>query len=219
MKGELAELLDTLLDLQQSYPAANPSPTSADPNPTPADPTAAPADPTPADPTPAPAASLARKLSSLLPLLLASYGATLSSPDQSLLRALLHINDIIFHTDDYQRSVDAAAAVEGGQATAGVLMTDHQSPHPEEYQHVEGSLVTGGGEKDAGSGRRANGDGGIGAVAAEKAIPEGSERQGEGESEREKPDGPITSLLQGPLAKAGWVNILLALASIMHSLI
>ena len=187
MKGELAELLDTLLDLQQSYPSADPSPT--------------------------PAAPLEQKLSSLLPLLLASYGATLSGPDQSLLRVLLHINDIIFQTDDYQRSASSTAAAasaataQGGQAAAGVAITDQQTAHADDdvsaVTRGQASVATDRGEGDAGVGIGAGDDGRSAATGVQKAMPGGPGRESEREKEGERPEGPITSLLQGPLAKAG----------------
>lgn len=178
VKGELAELLDTLLDLQQSYPPADPSPPSAHP--------------------------LEQKLASLLPLLLASFGATLSSPDQSLLRVLLHINDMIFQTGDYQRTAGTAgttavAAAEAGQAAAAVLITQQQTAHldgvGDEISQDQGCIGRRGQDASKGSGadaadRRAASD-------AQKAVPEGPERQGGGS------EGPITALLHGPLAKAG----------------
>lgn len=80
VKGEICELMDTLLDLQQQY---------TDPKP-------------PSDPT---APVLPHRVQPLLPLLLSSYGATLSKADQSLLRLLLHINDIIFNSDAYKRQL------------------------------------------------------------------------------------------------------------------
>ena len=173
MKGELAELLDTLLDLQQSYPPADPSPASATP--------------------------LEQKLASLLPLLLASYGATLSSPDQSLLRVLLHINDIIFQTDDYQRTASSTASAAGGQAAVGVLTIAQQAPH---CNHGVGDVSRDQGcvdrsEEGAEFGKGAGDDGRNAADDAQKATLDGPEREGE------KPEGPITSLLRGPLAKAG----------------
>lgn len=175
----MAELLDTLLDLQQSYP--------------------------PADPSPACATPLEQKLASLLPLLLASYGATLSSPDQSLLRVLLHINDIVFHTDNYQRTASstaaaaAAASAEGGQAAAGGLTTAQQATHRDNgvgaVSQDQGCVDRR--EEGAEFGNGAGDDGRNAAHNAQKATPVTAEREGE------RPEGPITSLLHGPLAKAG----------------
>ena len=174
------ELLDTLLDLQQSYP--------------------------PAHPGPAPAHPLEQKLASLLPLLLASYGATLSSPDRSLLRVLLHTNDMIFQTDDYQHTAGTAgtagtavAAAEAGQAAAAVLITQRPTLHlngdGDEVSHEQGSI--GRTDEDAGTGNGAGGADRGAANKAQKAMPEGPEREGEGS------EGPITALLHGPLARAG----------------
>ena len=167
VKGEVAELLDTLLDLQQSYPS------SSDLN---------------RHPT-APGIPLHQKLSSLLPLLQASYGATLSSPDQSLLRVLLHISDIIYHTDDYKRRVQllasdkavaaAEAGAEGALAAAAAAAASNAA---------RASSVRDQGESDAGSGAdpgTGNGDAFWDAGAAGGMA-----------------DGPITALLQGPLADA-----------------
>lgn len=107
VKGELCELMDTLLDLQQQY-AAGPRP--------PSDPTSV------SDPNP----PLPQRIQPLLPLLLSSYGATLSKADQSLLRVLLHINDIIYHSDAYQQqllspqpSQDTVGAGTGQNTDAG----------------------------------------------------------------------------------------------------
>ena len=182
VKGELAELLDTLLDLQQSYPPADPSRASATP--------------------------LEQKLASLLPLLLASYGATLSSPDQSLLRVLLHINDIVFQTDDYQRTASsttaagAAASAEGGQAAAGVLTTSQQASKcnsgVSDVNQDQGCVDRS--EEGAEFGKGAGDDGRNAAGDAQKATTVSSERE---MPEGERPEGPITALLHGPLAKAG----------------
>lgn len=183
VKGELAELLDTLLDLQQSYPPADPRPASAHP--------------------------LEQKLASLLPLLLASYGATLSSPDQSLLRVLLHINDMIFQTYDYQRST-AVAAAEAEQAAAAVLITQQQTAHFDgdmgEVRQDQGCI--GRRDEDAGTGSGAGGADRSAATDARTAAPEEPGKEGEGS------DGPITALLYGPLAKAGWVHV-----AVIHLLI
>ena len=179
MKTELAELLDTLLDLQQSYPPADHSPASAHP--------------------------LEQKLASLLPLLLSSYGATLSSPDKSMLRVLLHINDIVFQTDSYQRtasSTDAAAAAasaEGEQAAAVGLTTAQQATRrsngvgdaSQDHGCIDRS------EEGAAFGKGSGAGGRDAANDPQKAMPVAPEREGQ------LPEGPITSLLHGPLAKAG----------------
>ena len=179
MKGEVAELLDTLLDLQQSYP--------------------------PVDPSPAPATPLQQTLASLMPLLLASYGATLSSPDQSLLRVLLHVNDIIFQTNDYRHTASsitataAAASAESEQAAAGVPTNAQHAPHRsdgmDDVSWDQGCVERS--EEGAELGTGADDDGRSAASAAHKAMPDGPERDGN------RPQGPITSLLHGPLATAG----------------
>ena len=98
VKGELCELMDTLLDLQQQYAAGHHAPSN---------PTSVP------DPTP----PLPQRVQPLLPLLLSSYGATLSKADQSLLRVLLHVNDIIHDSDAYQQQL---LSPQPSQDTAGV---------------------------------------------------------------------------------------------------
>lgn len=86
VKGEICELMDTLLDLQQQFTQL-PPPSGA------------------SYPVPTPEATLPQRAQSLLPLLLSSYGATLSTADQSLLRLLLHLNDIIYHSAEYQQQL------------------------------------------------------------------------------------------------------------------
>ena len=162
VKGELAELLDTLIDLQQSYPLSDPSGTPATP--------------------------FHHKLHSLLPLLLSAYGATLSSPDQSLLRVLLHINSIVFHSPEHQQVLQhqdqaaaaAAAATAGAASKRDAAMTAGINEHADK---PNGDAVEDGGRAigDADDVSNAEGQGGVG-------------------------NGPITALLNGPLAMAGSVS-------------
>ena len=168
MKGELAELLDTLIDLQQSYSSSDPSGTPATP--------------------------LHQKLRSLLPLLLSAYGATLSSPDQSLLRILLHINSVVFHSPEHQQALQhqkqaAAAAVETADAASkkDAAMTAGIDGHADE---PIGNAV---GDADHDSG--------------DAAANSDAEGQGVGGH------GPISALLHGPLATAGSVFFCCSCAS------
>ncbi|KAL0021866.1 hypothetical protein WJX77_009321 [Trebouxia sp. C0004] len=158
VKGELAELLNTLIDLQQSYPLP--------------------------DPSGIPATPFHHKLHSLLPLLVSAYGATLSSPDQSLLRVLLHINSIVYHSPDHQQALQhqdqaaaAAAATVDAASKKGAAMTVDINEHA---------------DKPIGD---AVGDAGHAVGNAD--IDSNAEIQGGGH-------GPITTLLHGPLATAGF---------------
>ena len=161
VKGELAELLDTLIDLQQSYPLSDPSGTPATP--------------------------LHHKLHSLLPLLLSAYGATLSSPDQSLLRVLLHINSIVCHSPEHQQALQhqnqaaaAAAATADAASMTDAAMTAGIDEHADK---PIGDAVGDGGHAsgDADDASNAGGQGGLG-------------------------HGPMSALLYGPLATAGSVS-------------
>ncbi len=163
VKGELAELLDTLIDLQQSYPLSDPSGTPATP--------------------------FHLKLHSLLPLLLSAYGATLSSPDQSLLRVLLHINSIVFHSPEHQQALQhqAAAATADAASQKGAAMTAGINGHDDkpigdavgDADHASGDADHACGDADDDS--NAEGQGGVG-------------------------HGSISALLHGPLATAGSVS-------------
>ena len=162
VKGELAELLDTLIDLQRSYPLSDPCGTPATP--------------------------FHHKLHSLLPLLLSAYGATLSSPDQSLLRVLLHINSIVFHSPEHQQALQhqdqaaaaAAAATADAAAKKDAAMTAGTKGHADK---PNGDAVG-----DAG---HASGD------ADDDSCADGQEGVAH---------GPISALLHGPLAAAGSVS-------------
>ena len=175
VKGEAAALLDTLLDLQLSYPPPDPKPT-------------------PTTPT----IPLEQKLRSLLPLLLASYGATLSSPDQSLLRVLLHINDIIFSTDEYQEKLQekllsARNSPADGQPSVGAAI-----PSGDRGQAIwDPNAVIPNDSRVA--------DDSINATVGTGITPRGDARDATGDARGsdEMPRGPITALLQGPLAEAG----------------
>lgn len=157
VKGELCELIETLLDLQQQYTAPNPSSDTLSP------------------PT------LAQRVQPLLPLLLSSYGASLSKADQSMLRLLLHINDIVYHSEACQQQLhvsrhdpeDAVPAVsdDGGYAgtTAGALTAP------------DASRAAVGAKSDA-------------AMEQEQVL----RTEGSGLI-----DGPICARLHGPLAQAG----------------
>lgn len=161
VKGELAELLDTLIDLQQSYPLSDPSGTPATP--------------------------FHHKLHSLLPLLLSAYGATLSSPDQSLLRVLLHINNIVYHSLEHQQALQhqdqaaaAAAATADAASNKDAAMTAGINEHadkPNEDAVGDAGHAVGDADDDS----NAEGQGGVA-------------------------HGPITAMLHGPLATAGSVS-------------
>lgn len=161
VKGELAELLDTLIDLQQSYP--------------------------PSDPSDTPATPLHHKLHSLLPLLLSAYGATLSSPDQSLLRVLLHINSVVYQSHEHQQALQhqnqaaaAAAATADAASKKDAAITAGMNQHGDEPIGVAvGDADHARGDADDDS--NAEGQGGLG-------------------------HGPISALLHGPLATAGSVS-------------
>ncbi|KAA6426422.1 MAG: hypothetical protein FRX49_03533 [Trebouxia sp. A1-2] len=173
VKGELAELLDTLIDLQQSYPPSDPSSTLATP--------------------------FHHKLHSLLPLLLSAYGATLSSPDQSLLCVLLHINSVVYHSPEHQQALQhpdqAAAAAAAAEAVS---------------------------EKDAavtacinGHADQPNGDAVGDAGHASGDADDGSMAEGQGGVAH----GPISALLHGPLATAGFTRGEAAKAAHEHGLL
>ncbi len=157
-KGELAELLDTLIDLQQLYPPSAPNTT--------------------------PVVALHQRLHSLLPLLLSGYGATLSSPDQSLLRVLLHINDIVYQSPEHQQAqrLHQEAAVTSAAATAAAAAAA-----------IPSVTMTNG---DAGT------DNGDAADAAGGAAGD-ADNDVSAEEEDEVVAGPITAMLHGPLATAG----------------
>lgn len=114
---------------------------------------------------------------------------------------LLHVNDIIFQTDDYWHTASstAAASAEGGQSAADVLTSAQQAPHHNngvsEVSRDQGDDNRS--DEGAELGTRAGDSGRHAAGAAQKAMPDGPERNGE------RPEGPITSLLHGPLATAG----------------
>ena len=163
MKGELTELLDTLTDLQQSYPLSEPGA--------------------------APTTPLHHKLKSLLPLLLSAYGATLSGPDQSLLRVLLHINDVVFHSPEHQQAQQQKQAAAASTSAAS-------SATPSAAASIDISLAAGA-VRVAGAGGHADGDAGE-IIGDAKDDINAEEQDG-------KIDGPITAMLHGPLAMAGYI--------------
>ena len=176
VKGEVVELLDTLLDLQQSYPPPHPKLT----------------------PT-TPAISLEQKLHSLLPLLLAGYGATLSSPDQSLLRVLLHINDIIYNSDEYQEKLQEKFSSARNNNADRQQSTGLVIPGADRVQAVgDAPGVIGYGSGLAHDSSDAN------AGTEIHAKDDAGQANGDTQSdEMTQGQGPITALLQGPLAEAG----------------
>ena len=137
-KEELIELID----LQESYPMTHPQGRTLA------------RDPMAELPGNTPRPPLSDRLKALLPLLMAAYGGTLSSPDQSLLRLLLHINDVITQSPDWQAaaasdhsasgsaSVPAAAAIgEGGQAFQGIAEAAEQAADGHEQEDEEQAEV------------------------------------------------------------------------------
>ncbi len=167
VKVELAELLDTLIDLQQSYPLSDPSSTPATP--------------------------LHHKLRSLLPLLLSAYGATLSSPDQSLLRVFLHINNIVFHSPEHQRALQHPDQVAAAAATADAASKKDAAMTAGINGHADKPIGDAVGDAD-----HASGD----ADHASGFADDDSNAEGQGGGVH----GPISALLHGPLATAGSVS-------------
>lgn len=159
MKGEVAELLDTLIDLQQSYPSSDPS-----------------------------ATPIHKTLHALLPLLLSAYGATLSSPDQSLLRVLLHINDIVYQSPIHQEAPQHCHLAADAAATAAAATSDATAAPASQCV-----AMTNAGLEDA---DQANGDA-VNAVGDADGDSSAEEQPG-------MKDGPITAMLNGPLAMAGY---------------
>lgn len=157
VKGELAELLDTLIDLQQSYPSSDPS-----------------------------ATPIHETLHSLLPLMLSAYGATLSSPDQSLLRVLLHINDVVYRSPIHQEALQQHHQA-GAAATAAAAPSDATAAPASQCV-----AMTDAGVEDA---DQANG-GAVDAVGD-------ADGDNSAEAQPGMSDGPITAMLNGPLAMAG----------------